>query len=138
MSDHISIDRWGSDHWSTLAYLETRIVDHRGVPHLDHMRVDMDIHPQFDNQGSRFDSKKRCPTRLNDGTTVEKHDDWSCAEDMEREGLLEWNGTGINPVFSLTEKGWQIAMALRRHRASGGQYKDFRASKVRYLMGKQR
>jgi len=36
---------------------------------------------------------------------------------MEHEGLLEWNGTGLMPVFKLTDRGWLLAGLLRRWRA---------------------
>lgn len=122
----IPTEKWGKDHWSCLAYIEGRIVDHKGVPNIENMRVDIDIHPQFDNRAARLQREKRYPTRLNDGTEVEKHDDWSCVDDMEAAGLLEWKGTGINPVFVLTDEGHRVAAALRKHKASGGQFKDFR------------
>jgi len=110
---------WGKDHWSTLAYLETRVVDQAGKPDLRHLRCDPRRHPGLGNgqDGGAY------PTRLNDGTTREHHDDWDCIDDMVAEGLVVWEGTGVNPVFRLTDLGWQVAGQLRRHtaetRASG-------------------
>lgn len=123
----VPVNKWGKDHWSTLAYIETRIVDHSGVPNPEHMRADIDIHPQFGNRAQQEASPdKRYPTILNDGTTVEKHDDWSCVDDMVAVGIMEWQGTGINPVFVLTEEGHRVTASLRRHKAKGGQFRDFR------------
>lgn len=128
MSEHISIDRWGKDHWSTLAYIETRIVDHRGVPNREQMRCDPDIHPQFSNSGNASFPDSRYPTRLNDGSEIAGHDDWSCLKDAEREGLLEWHGTGIHPLFTLTDLGRKVAAELREHKANGGQFRTFQPS----------
>lgn len=56
---------WGRDHWSTLAYIETRIVDHSGVPSREHMRCDPKRHPLLAHDGSRGGSPS--PTRLTGG-----------------------------------------------------------------------
>jgi hypothetical protein len=34
--DPVPIELWGKDHWTTLAYIETRCVDYDGVPNHDH------------------------------------------------------------------------------------------------------
>jgi len=52
-------------------------------------------------------------------------DDWSAVEDMVRDELLFWGGTGLNPVFSLTDKGWSTTAALRRWRGEGKRVADF-------------
>lgn len=77
---------FGKDHWSTFAYLETRIVDHNGIPNPEHMRVDIKIHPQFVNRAARDQDKPSPPTRLNDGSAVKDHDDWSCIDDLAEAG----------------------------------------------------
>ncbi len=103
--EHIPMDKWGKDHWAALGYIECRIVDNKGLPNLDHMRVDTDVHPAMGNLGSNSRPDDRYPTRLNNGTEVKEHDDWSCLDDIEREGLVENFGTGINRAYALTEKG---------------------------------
>lgn len=45
--------------------------------------------------------------------------DRDAAEDMESDGLLLWHGTGLNPIFSLTDAGWAVAHEMRRARAGG-------------------
>lgn len=45
------------------------------------------------------------------------HDDWDCVEDFMAEGLVIWEGTGMNPILRLTDKGWALAHKLRRQRA---------------------
>ena len=124
VTEHIPMQRWGKDHWSTFAYIECRCVDHKGVPGRNQMRCDADVHPGLTNRANNTFPDSKHPTRLKDGE-VEGHDDWSCADDMEREGLLEWKGTGINPVFVLTKKGKEMAAKLRQHKADGGNFAAF-------------
>lgn len=119
---HVPINEWGKDHWSTFGYIETRIVDHKGVPAQGHMRCDEDLHPQFAHSGS-FGRKH--PTRLKGGKLQHDHDDWSCLDDAEEAGLLENTGTGMHRVYTLTKKGQKIANQLRTHKASGGQFATF-------------
>jgi hypothetical protein len=45
---------------------------------------------------------------------------------MEHIGLLKNNGTGVNPVYELTDFGWKLAHALRRWRAAGKNTASFR------------
>lgn len=119
----ISIDRFGKDHWSMLLYVESRIVDHKGILNNENLRCDRRINALRAHRGGCSSSY---PTRLADGETVSPHDDWSCIEDFVRAGLVVWGGTGMNPVFALTDEGWACAFALRRHRANGMLYADFR------------
>jgi hypothetical protein len=103
-------------------------VDYKGVPNPEHMRVDLDIHPQFGNRASQAGSTrlKKYPTVIKGGEKVEGHDDWSCVDDFVAAGLLEWKGTGVNPVFALTDEGYKVSALLRRHRAEGGKFSEFR------------
>jgi len=123
----IPIEMWGKDHWSTFAYIETRCVDHKGIPELCRMRCDSKIHPML--QDSRIAmanfGDKKYPTILKHGMTEESHDDWSCAEEMEHFGLLENVGTGIHPIFVLTEKGKNVAAQLRSHKMDGKNFASF-------------
>jgi hypothetical protein len=109
---NIPISQFGRDHWNTFAYLETRIVDHRGVIKLEHMRVDPVLHPHFAHEYSRMFSP--APTRLASGE-VSSHDDWSCLDDAEAEGLIQNVGSGMNRRYVFTDKGRQIATALREY-----------------------
>ena len=122
---HIPMNLWGKDHWSTFAYIECICVDNKGVPSLDRMRCDPDAHPGLTNRGNLHNDKKY-PTRLTGGQEVFDHDDWSCVEDMEREELLTWEGTGINPFFVMTKKGMEVAAKLREHKANGGNFSNFK------------
>lgn len=104
-------ERWGRDHLSTLLYVETLVVDHRGRPDPRRIRTKVGGAPLGDLPVQ--------PTRLIDGAELYGHDDWDCIDDMVESGLVVWGGTGANPVFGLTDKGWQTAHRLRRHLGEG-------------------
>jgi hypothetical protein len=114
MTDAVPIRHWGRDHWSTLAYVGQR-QEHKGNMRVEHMRCDPSIHPGLAHRGSRGNP---APTRLKGGTTIQPHDDWSCIDDMELEGLVTVEGTGIAPIVILTDKGWQLWFQLQRHIAT--------------------
>ena len=123
----VPINKFGKDHWSTFAYIETRIIDYGGKPCRDHMRTDRDRHPKL--VGPRVfvcDSAPniKYPTILKDGTSLVDHDDWDCLEDCEHAGLLKTSGT-VNRTYTLTEEGRQVAGQLREHKSTGGNYGDF-------------
>lgn len=103
------MERWGKDHWSALAYIETRVTDHGGRLDHRHMRDDGEAYP----------------TRLANGE-LRGHDDYECLNDMEVAGLVVARDTGTFPVASLTALGWAIAGRLREHRGRGRPYRDFR------------
>lgn len=111
-------ERWGRDHFTTLLYVETVCVDGDGQPRAEKMRSEPG-RPRRGKVGERaFDPPGRYPTRLKDGDLF-GHDDWDCVSDMEHAGLIEWGGTGLQPILKLTDYGWLVAGALRRARAEG-------------------
>lgn len=133
---YIPIEQWGKDHWSTFAYLETRAVDARGMIDNRQMRCDSRVHREFAWQlaSGEWCDASDYPTCLKDGETVDRHDDWSCLEDTVAADLVmvQWRRHYYDKSFgcnrakvALTKRGWQIAMQLRRHKASGGKYADF-------------
>jgi hypothetical protein len=91
------------------------------------MRTDIDRHPGLTNwhPGNTPDLSKKYPTRLKGMVELPNHDDWDCAEDLEKEGLIENIGTGINPAFKMTEKGFAVSALLRKHKANGGWFSNF-------------
>jgi hypothetical protein len=139
---HVTIDEFGKDHWSLLAYVETCIVDKKGahgVPmvgeidrdkircngdrrsHLFGPRVAMANCKWKGEWGSRLqgyfekkDASLQLPT----------HDDWDCLEDFEREGLAEIMSV-VNGFIILTDKGMAICHHLREHKARGGHFAGF-------------
>jgi hypothetical protein len=135
---YIPIAEWDKDHWSTLAYLESVAVNHHGLIENDRMRCNSRLHRVF--LGERIAASgianpgKDYPTRLKGGKLQDKHDDWSCLEDMCSAGLIDsWFKSapegqmfgGAKAVVSFTERGLKIAEALRRHKAAGGTFSNF-------------
>lgn len=86
-------EKFGKDHWSTFAYVETRIVDHRGTINHDHMRCDADRHPilRASKRAALFgmSAATKYPTRLVAGHQRRDHDDYDCLDDLIAAGLLE-------------------------------------------------
>ena len=109
----IPMEKWGKDHWTTLAYVETRAVDGDGVLDRRHMRCDSKLHPLL----AHYASYRAPPTQLKNLELLPDHDDWDCLDDIEVAGLVVDIGTGIGRKYQLTDLGWKIAGALRRHLA---------------------
>jgi hypothetical protein len=134
----IPMKEWGKDHWSNLAYIETRIVDHKG--YLDSRQLNAD--------GIAY------PTRLRRTATGEArqevgHSDYDCIKDFMATGLLapaEGTSPGgrvpfheiedrtktLGPIahwqttrYVFTPKGLKVAGALRTHKAAGGNFASF-------------
>lgn len=127
--ERVEMARWGRDHWSLLLYLETRCVDHQGTIGFVHMRCDVSRHPFFAvNHHIVGDAKY--PTRLVGGAELKDHDDWDCFYDLEKEGLIEDIGTGINPMVKMTQKGLKLAAELRALKAAGGNLLKFKPSEA--------
>lgn len=124
MKTFVPMSKFGKDHWSTFAYIETRIVDHKGEPNKRHMRCNNKRHPQH----AHIDTGKEYPTILFGGVKLHDHDDWDCLDDLEQCGLLtqpKMRGTGLFPVYELTDTGKQVAAQLREHKSAGGSFANF-------------
>lgn len=117
----VPIQFWGKDHWSTLAYLECRAVDHKGVIARQHMRCDPERHPGLAHMPWDMD----CPTYLACGVKLPQHDDWDCFEDAKAAGMLTLEGTGVHPIVRFTAEGLRVASLLRTHKANGGTFSNF-------------
>lgn len=128
--DSIPIGRWGKDHWSTFAYIAHWCAEYgaRGFApaekrHRGQMRADAARHPALAHHMAVLIGP--CPpTRLRDGE-ISGHDDYDCASDAEAAGLIRWAGTGVNPVFFMTDAGLEVAAGLRAHKTRGGNFGDF-------------
>lgn len=121
----VPMTKFGKDHWPIFAYIDTRIMSYEGEPDRNHMRTDEDRHPGL--VGIRFGNlpRKKYPTRLKDKIGLADHDDWDCLEDCQEAGLIEIGGTGIHPVYKLTDSGRQVASQLRDHKSNGGNFAGF-------------
>lgn len=107
------IANWGKDHWSTLLYLEARIVDYGR---------------KIDDRNMRtwdLSSDKNYPTVLKDGTELDRHDDWECLHDLIEAGFAMSLEDG--ETYDLTNWGWQTAGELRRWKAERKLLKEFTA-----------
>lgn len=140
-NDYVPVADWGQDHWSTFAYLETRVVDGKG--HIDNrrMRCNARLHREFMHDAVfhrrllLIHDSSKYPTLLAGGVELEKHDDWSCLEDMVAAGLIKafYRRKSYTEAFGhseakveFTNTGLAVAAALRRHKARGGNFRDFR------------
>lgn len=135
---HIPISKWGKDHWSTLAYLETLAVDSGkkglAIPVNARMRTNEIRHPHL--LGESFSTTalygSKYPTRLKEGE-VEGHDDWDCVDDAIEEGLIEDVGTGLNRAYKFTKLGKEVMAKLRQFKMDGGNFWGFVFSKEEEL-----
>lgn len=132
---------WGKDHWSLLGYVECVCVDNAGYLAIDKMRANPDTHPLMSSGPMRW--KPEYSTRLagffafQDRTDIEKaaaaghailgHDDWDCLDDLEAAGLLEVLSLAQCKV-RMTDQGTLLASELRKHKASGGMFANFRVA----------
>ena len=127
-------ETWSRDHWSLLAYVECRCVDYRGQIENDHLRVNPKRHPAYaysdrPSLGGRRTWASEYNTILNGLKILAGHDDIDCLQDLEAGNLIVNTGTGINPVYELTEEGWRVSAALRRFKAEGGTFAHFKYPK---------
>lgn len=123
----VNPDQFAKDHFSLLAYLENVSVDFKGVPDLDRLRINQRRHPGFAGASGNFARptwNKEWSTRTK-AKIIIGHDDLDCAEDLKAAGWIEILGTGINPVYRLTDSGQSVAARLRQHKARGGTYSTF-------------
>jgi len=130
MQDTVSVEAFGKDHWSTLAFVETRCVDDGGIVDKERMRCNTSRHAALlgriqQRSTSKWDEK--WGTILSDGTVLPEHDDWDCLIDLAKAGYVEIVDIDEGNVH-LTDQGWQVAHQLRRFIAEGGTYKAFRPS----------
>ncbi len=149
----IPLNRWGKDHYSTLAYLETRAVDHKGVISNVNMRTSAKRHPLFIARGPLGPPTDggNYPTNYKDGEMTE-HDDWDCLDDMVHAGLLAVRPANpelwevpvgsrgpikfrrqvptkeLKVTVKLTELGQKVAGELRAHLQKKRRYAVFAPS----------
>ncbi len=124
----IPMGRWGKDHWSTLAYLETLAVDYDGwaKPVNARMRTNEIRHPHLVGDSYMIGALNGStyPTKLKDGE-VKGHDDWDCVDDAIEESLIEDVGTGLNRAYKFTKLGKEVMAKLRQFKMDGGNFGDF-------------
>ncbi len=148
-TEYIPIETWGKDHWSTLAYVETVMVECAGFqigldPRMRtnrrHYRVlsERCRSPKRPGGGARSSHslavvmRPEHGSRLKDGEVMEGHDDWMCLQDMAEAGFFTVGAGRIEPavVLKLSERGRQVVDALRQFKSEGGKYAAFVAPTV--------
>lgn len=140
-----SVEKFGKDHWSMLAYVETCCVNGRdGMGEIDRRRVRCNpaTHPMLAGVYSQdVQWKLNFSTRLAGffefqdrgdpekaiaaGLQLRDHDDWDCLDDLEAAGYIEALSL-VNGFVKMTEKGCGVTAKLRAHKAAGGQFAGFR------------
>lgn len=125
----VKMEDWGKDHWSTLAYIECRCVDRKGILDYKHIRCNDVDHPELPPEkiymlGEWHD---KYSTRIKDGKQIRGHDDWDCVEDLQAAGLIEIVSMADFQI-KMTELGWKITNLLRKHKAAGGIFSNFSAN----------
>lgn len=140
--EYVPMSQWSKDHWSTLAYVETVVVECAGF------QVGLDARMKTNRRHFRVMSqqcgrpkrpgKSSTPsmaqvmspehaTKIKDGSVVDGHDDWMCVQDFAAEGLFTVGAEDVEPgvILRFSERGNEIASALRRHKADGKNYASF-------------
>ncbi len=140
----IPMAKWSKDHWSTLAYIETVMVecacfqvglDPRMRSNRHNFRI---LHEDCQWPLRRGGTSGRATasmaivmrpehaTALNDGERVAGHDDWGCVLDLAAEGLFTTPPEKIDPCVMLhfAPRGLALASALRAHKAAGGNFRS--------------
>lgn len=138
-TEYIPMVLWGKDHWTTLTYMETVMVecggfqvglDPRMRSHRVHYRVMYQKCRRPKRPSPQYAGVVMRPehsTILNDGQQVPNHDDWCCIQDIAHEGLLTIPVDHIQPKIELhlSEKGQVIVAKLRQHLMAGGSFGNF-------------
>jgi hypothetical protein len=134
------VERFGKDHWSVLAYAETCCVDgKKGLGTVIHarMRCNSNKRPL---RGSGAAWRASYSTRLKGffeydmrgdtgmavaaGFQLMDHDDWDCLDDLEAAGFVEVISM-VNGVVRMTPLGYEVAAAVRKHKAEGKMFATF-------------
>lgn len=138
---YVPMDMWSKDHWTTLAYIETVMVDHAGFQvgrdarmrsnrrNFRVMSEDCPFPKRTDNSVAKLaiSMKPEHATILKDGSKVPSHDDWCCIQDMAALGFFKCNVEDIEPgvILSFSPLGEAIVDELRKHKREGGTYATF-------------
>ena len=133
--DGVSIERWGKDHWSTFAYIESICVDStNGVGRVGDCKVQTNFnrHPELAYMsvtmvGTPLDGSLHS-IRLADGVELPgpAYDEWDCIKDFERYGLVVEEMMSFEPAYRMTRLGNLVAGKVRAVKTLGGNYQDVR------------
>jgi hypothetical protein len=119
---------WGEDHWSLLAYVECTCVDsgtRMGIGKLDPARMHQRSIPGWKGAyGTRLSGYRNSSGSVDPKRQLPNHDDFDCLRDLEAAGLVDIR-SWANLFVWITDRGLDIAHAIRRHKARGGCFWNF-------------
>lgn len=136
----VNVEKFGKDHWSMLAYVESCCVDSNGslgTLQKSKVRCNSNTHPLLNHNG--FPWKESWGTKLKgynkdhsqdldnaeaNGVFLKNHDDWDCLDDLENAGFVEVINL-TQGLVKITPKGIKVAAMIREHKAKGGMFSDF-------------
>ncbi len=129
-TEFVPPELWGRDHWSTLAYIETKLVDGPYKvcfdPHMRqgrrHYRVLLGKPNGRKTPANAMVMRPEYGSRLADGTYLPWHDDWHCVQDMVKAGLFEDGVWDVGFKLKLTDLGSMVTAALRKLKSEGGSF----------------
>jgi len=130
------IEQFGKDHWSLLAYVEYRAVNHAGKLTLQHLRIKNPVVANATpcpipaqgwktEYGTRLYGYWNKDGTINESLKLKDHDDFDCLNDLEEAGLIKSFGTGLNPAYKLTKFGAMVMSELNLHKQNGGNFSEF-------------
>lgn len=128
VADIIPMNKWGRDHWSTLAFVATVMADRgqfvmTGDARMRSNRKNFQAMPSTNGIVMR----KEHGSRLSDGSSVEDHDDWCCIQDFAAEGLLTVEEIDVGERFRFSNKGQALVTSLLTHKMKGGTFSNYKA-----------
>jgi hypothetical protein len=146
VSDYVRPELFGKDHWSTLAYAETVMVECGGFQIGFDVRMrqnrrnyrvmrEMCRKPKRARQGPDCGCmwEPKYSTVLADKSVVEGHDDWSCIQDCAEAGFFTVGeqiarADRVEPgvILHLSPLGRATVEGIRAHKAAGGNFGNFR------------
>lgn len=141
----VPVEKFGRDHWSLLAYLETICVDaldQWGQIDRNKLRVNIKTHPLLVGHiqarailalekppyGYKYGTRLKGHTEENPNV-IKEHDDWDCLENLDKAGFVEFL-TLTSGGVRMTDTGIVIAAQLRAHKARGGNYAMFEPEQI--------
>jgi len=130
-TERVTPEKFGKDHWSLLAYVETLVVDNQPIDRR-RMRCNPTTHPLLTAPYQHKRWEPQWGTRLKGyfdahdkaAHQLPEHDDWDCLEDLDAAGLVEFQ-TLTSGIVRLTPEGRRVANELREHKQNGGNFASF-------------
>jgi hypothetical protein len=132
----VPVELFGKDHYSLLAYIETRCVDHDGILDHRHMRCNVETHPlqyraviatiqQWNpDWGTRLKGYWKDDKTKDQALKLPHHDDWDCLDDLAAIGIVKIISM-VNGFVQMTDKGNKLVAQLRAFKTKGGEFADF-------------